>query len=75
MVSRNASYVQVVYCFIEVKGDRALKILLTAINAKYIHSNLAIYSLKAYAEERLNQKWKESISSDGRKIETPQIVP
>lgn len=28
-----------------------MKILLTAINAKYIHSNLAVYSLKAYAEE------------------------
>lgn len=29
-----------------------MKILLAAINAKYIHSNLAIYSLKAYAEKR-----------------------
>ena len=28
-----------------------MKILLTAINAKYIHSNLAVYSLKAYAGE------------------------
>ena len=27
-----------------------MKILLTAINAKYIHSNLAVYCLKAYAE-------------------------
>ncbi|MDO5540103.1 MAG: B12-binding domain-containing radical SAM protein [Eubacteriales bacterium] len=26
-----------------------MKILLTAVNAKYIHSNLAVYSLKAYA--------------------------
>ena len=26
-----------------------MKILLTAINAKYIHSNLAVYSLQAYA--------------------------
>ena len=26
-----------------------MKILLAAINAKYIHSNLAVYSLKAYA--------------------------
>ncbi|MGN0405060.1 MAG: B12-binding domain-containing radical SAM protein [Bariatricus sp.] len=30
-----------------------MKILLTAINAKYIHSNLAVYSLKAYAEEQM----------------------
>ncbi len=28
-----------------------MKILLTAVNAKYIHSNLAVYSLKAYAEK------------------------
>ena len=28
-----------------------MKILLTAINAKYIHSNLAVYSLKAAAKE------------------------
>lgn len=28
-----------------------MKILLAAINAKYIHSNLAVYSLKAYAKE------------------------
>ncbi len=28
-----------------------MRILLVAINAKYIHSNLAVYSLKAYAEK------------------------
>lgn len=28
-----------------------MKILLTAINAKYIHSNLAIYNLRAYAKK------------------------
>lgn len=27
-----------------------MKILLTAVNAKYIHSNLAVYSLKAYSK-------------------------
>ena len=32
-----------------------MKILLTAINAKYIHSNLAVYSLKAYAGEYRSQ--------------------
>lgn len=31
-----------------------MKIYLTAINAKYIHSNLAVYSLKAYAKEFQN---------------------
>lgn len=33
------------------KKELIMKILLTAINAKYIHSNLAVYSLKAYAKE------------------------
>lgn len=30
-----------------------MKFLLTAVNAKYIHSNLGVYSLKAYADEGL----------------------
>lgn len=30
-----------------------MKFLLVAVNAKYIHSNLGVYSLKAYAEQRL----------------------
>ena len=33
-----------------------MKILLTAVNAKYIHSNLAIYCLKAYAKEYLRKR-------------------
>ena len=28
-----------------------MKRMLLAVNAKYIHSNLAVYSLKAYAEK------------------------
>ena len=40
-----------------------MNVLLAAINAKYIHSNLAVYSLKAYAEE----KWD---SEAGRKGNT-----
>ena len=32
-----------------------MKCLLAAINAKYIHSNLGVYSLKAYAEKHLGQ--------------------
>ena len=31
--------------------ENIMKILLAAVNAKYIHSNLAVYSLKAYAED------------------------
>lgn len=32
-----------------------MKVLLTAINAKYIHSNLAVYSLRAYAGKYAQQ--------------------
>ncbi|SCP98869.1 B12-binding domain-containing radical SAM protein [Anaerobium acetethylicum] len=32
-----------------------MKILLVAVNAKYIHSNLAVYSLRAYAEKYRDQ--------------------
>ena len=32
-----------------------MKILLAAINAKYIHSNPAIYSLRAYVEKYRSQ--------------------
>ena len=32
-----------------------MKILLTAINAKYIHSNLAVYSLRAFAVQEEQQ--------------------
>ena len=33
-----------------------MKTLLTAINAKYIHSNLAVYNLQAYARKYLGQE-------------------
>ena len=33
-----------------------MKVLLAGINAKYIHSNLGIYSLRAYAWEALKDK-------------------
>ena len=36
-----------------------MKILLTAINAKYIHSNPAVYSLSAYANGNLSEEEKE----------------
>ena len=32
-----------------------MNIVLTAINAKYIHSNLAVYSLRAYASAYKNE--------------------
>lgn len=32
-----------------------MKIVLAALNAKYVHSNLAVYDLEAYAKEQLNK--------------------
>ncbi len=32
-----------------------MKIILAALNAKYVHSNLAVYDLQAYAKVQLNQ--------------------
>lgn len=62
-----------------------MKILLTAVNSKYIHSNLAVYSLKAYhdihsadkgsveiAEYTINQQPDEILKSIYRK--QPQVV-
>lgn len=36
-----------------------MKVLLTAINAKYIHSNLAVYSLRAYALQNQSERLPE----------------
>ena len=36
-----------------------MKILLVAINAKYIHSNLGVYSLKTYAEQQFKEMSKQ----------------
>ena len=33
-----------------------MKFLLAAVNAKYIHSNLGVYSLKKYADEKRKQQ-------------------
>lgn len=40
-----------------------MKVLLVAVNAKYIHSNLAIYSLKAYAKGEA-EKWPKDGMTD-----------
>ena len=49
-----------------------MKILLTAINAKYIHSNLAVYDLKAYAEVFANPEAKENIRKIGIYLQDQQ---
>lgn len=38
-----------------------MKLLLVAVNAKYIHSNLAVYSLKAYARKYLSDRQQEAV--------------
>lgn len=38
-----------------------MKFLLVAVNAKYIHSNLAVYSLKAYARKYLSERQQETV--------------
>ncbi|MBQ9984148.1 MAG: B12-binding domain-containing radical SAM protein [Lachnospiraceae bacterium] len=38
-----------------------MKILLAALNAKYVHSNLAVYNLEAYANEQLHRDLSEDI--------------
>lgn len=46
-----------------------MKFLLVAINAKYIHSNLAVYSLKAYAE-----KYAQKYVNNGNQIEIAEYT-
>ena len=43
-----------------------MKIVLAALNAKYVHSNLAVYDLKAYADKQLATAYDNSL--------IPQIV-
>ncbi len=38
-----------------------MKLLLIAVNAKYIHSNLAVYSLKSYAEKYLSDRQQQAV--------------
>ncbi len=39
-----------------------MNILLVAVNAKYIHSNLAVYSLKAFAEKELWSRYGDNVN-------------
>ncbi len=51
-----------------------MKVLLTAINAKYIHSNLAVYSLKAYTKEQLDRQISNSRSDNFPQIELAEYT-
>lgn len=55
-----------------------MKILLTAVNAKYIHSNPAVYSLRAYALQRAKESRELADSqsvkqSESRNVELPEV--
>ena len=48
-----------------------MKIVLAALNAKYVHSNLAVYDLEAYANKHLNG---DSFEEKQDKSENIQLV-
>ena len=41
---------------------KQMKFLLVALNAKYIHSNLAVYDMKAYAAAQEGGRWKDTVA-------------
>lgn len=41
-----------------------MKVLLVAVNAKYIHSNPAVYSLKAYAQAKLSEPARQEMGME-----------
>lgn len=51
-----------------------MKILLVAVNAKYIHSNPAVYSLKAYAQEHLCTEGADGEEADGKEAIAIEIA-
>ena len=46
-----------------------MKFLLAALNAKYIHSNPGIYSLKAYAERQMERDPSDALRKRGISVE------
>lgn len=40
---------------VEICWENIMKIVLAALNAKYVHSNLAVYDIEAYAKEQINK--------------------
>lgn len=59
-------------CKIVFWKEKRMKIVLAALNAKYVHSNLAVYDLQAYAKEQLNRdfiKGKQEKSKNAEQVE------
>jgi radical SAM superfamily enzyme YgiQ (UPF0313 family) len=51
-----------------------MKIVLAALNAKYVHSNLAVYDLEAYAKEQLNRDSIKEKQKKSKKSEQVELV-
>ncbi len=51
-----------------------MKIVLAALNAKYVHSNLAVYDLEAYAKEQLNRDTLEGKQEKSKNTEQMELV-
>ena len=47
-----------------------MKIVLAALNAKYVHSNLAVYDLQMYTKEQLEKEY----TIQGDLVEWPESV-
>lgn len=51
-----------------------MKIVLAALNAKYVHSNLAVYDLEAYAKEQLNRDFLEGKQEESNNAVQIELV-
>ena len=52
-----------------------MKFLLAALNAKYIHSNPGIYSLKAYAERQMERDPSDGLGKRVISVELGEYIP
>ena len=52
-----------------------MKFLLAALNAKYIHSNPGIYSLKAYAERQMECDLSDALGKQEISVELGEYIP
>ena len=50
-----------------------MKVILVALNAKYVHSNLAVYALESYAKEQLNKASFQRMQKNSREEEQIEI--
>ncbi|MDE5863491.1 MAG: cobalamin-dependent protein, partial [Lachnospiraceae bacterium] len=51
-----------------------MKVILAALNAKYVHSNLAVYALESYAKEQLNKASFQRMQKNSGEEEQIEII-